>query len=126
MREYAHKDIQLMLPLRITLLVGIASIILSINLTQQYNTFIFVSCQRNMFDFVPSFLSIGLKQKDSSGYVVPNANFLLMSNGGFSCKTGAAVYGKVDGNTIYWYNNSSSADLQLNAITYEYTYIAIG
>lgn len=49
-----------------------------------------------------------------------------MSNGGFSCKTGASVYGKVDGNTIYWYNNSSSANLQLNAITYEYTYIAIG
>lgn len=49
-----------------------------------------------------------------------------MSNGGFSCKTGGSVYGKVDGNTIYWYDNSSSALLQLNEVTYEYTYIAIG
>ena len=65
MREYAHKDIQLMLPLRITLLVGIASIILSINLTQQYNTFIFVSCQRNMFDFVPTLFWIYYTTKDS-------------------------------------------------------------
>lgn len=77
------------------------------------------------FDFEPKFLSIGLAKEDGNGYVVPNTNFLLMSNGGFACKTNAAIYGKVDGNTVYWYSGSS-ADNQLNTDGYEFTYIAIG
>ena len=77
------------------------------------------------FEFEPKFLSIGLAKEDGNGYVVPNTNFLLMSNGGFACKTNAAIYGKVDGNTVYWYSGSS-ADNQLNTDGYEFTYIAIG
>ena len=90
------------------------------------NTHIYHYTKIYRFGFVPNFLSIGLAKEYENGYVVPNANFLLMSNGGFACKTGASVYGKVDGNTVYWYNNSSSEDLQLNTVTYKYAYIAIG
>ena len=77
------------------------------------------------FAFEPKFLSIGLAKEFSDGYVIPNVNFLLMSNGGFACKSNGAIYGKVDGKTVYWYSGSS-VDNQLNTNNYEFTYIAIG
>ena len=77
------------------------------------------------FEFEPKFLSIGLAKEFSDGYVIPNVNFLLMSNGGFACKSNGAIYGKVDGKTVYWYSGSS-VDNQLNTNNYEFTYIAIG
>lgn len=77
------------------------------------------------FEFEPKFLSIVLALKGSDGYVVPNQDFLLMSNGGFASRGNSDMYGKIDENTVYWYS-VNSAETQLNINGREYTYIAIG